>query len=862
MSLPNYLANIKSAGIYRFVWDKSQMPPQQAETLRLVVGYSEKGPFNTPVYIDDPTDFIKIFGNISKKLEKRGVYFHRLALQAIQGGPILALNLKKFLSDGSTFEQDEKEIAYDAVEYRNFTPVWNRELDNAEGFTDIKNVFDTNRFWTLEPNLLPVQVTTDLEKNKKKYVTLVSTDSKETSNTVIMRGYAPRGYDISFKTWYSNSGEEMPSYLEGYENMLVSDFFAEVYVFSGKFTSELATTEELKRYFSVTSDGQVYLNEYLTDAFGNKVDTLETLAADDNSGFIQKYRGIMLPYFKDLNGAYLSLDLLFNGDNDVHKMLMKFDDTMLDNGEDYEGNEFNVSKITSRGWDVLNVSDLTYIVNNQPAQVSYNCYLTNEGIVPTALIAKYVDDSDDSSDDTNKHWEYSPQTTFLYDPSLIIYEGNANLTNLPTHYLDLGWAEGDRFLVVKNGDLIVSTLSKYEVLYNDSEHPSTPTGLKVEFAAGQVTLPAVSVNGSSVSFVKCNHITTDNINMIDMGKCYVQGYTMNPKMVKPASSAQGDKLTWQKNILSVLTDAGMFEALTNNTDIEYRLLVDTFESFVDTELKSTLSYLTRKKDNALAILNAPAVSTFVNCEYTSFTDAEGFKMKYVVEGGNKRKPIGRLFTLPSEANGASWAAFYTPVAITDGTVKTMVPSAALVSNLFMEKYTMRHAYDIVAGPNYGRIIATGLVGPDFNYSRSDLDLLEPFGINCLVYVPRRGTLINSNQTAKQTPKSALSSVNVRELVIYLQDEIAYLLQSYQWELNTQPLRDTVKAKADTILDNVQGNGGVYAFRNTCDETNNTEDVIDNEMLVLSTEIEPGRGAGKMVEELTIYRKGGITSSAT
>ena len=38
MSLPNYLAKIKSSGIYRFVWDKSEVPPQQAETLRLVVG--------------------------------------------------------------------------------------------------------------------------------------------------------------------------------------------------------------------------------------------------------------------------------------------------------------------------------------------------------------------------------------------------------------------------------------------------------------------------------------------------------------------------------------------------------------------------------------------------------------------------------------------------------------------------------------------------------------------------------------------------------------------------------------------------------------------------------------------------------
>ena len=60
MSLPNYLTNIKSSGIYRFVWDKSQVTAQTAETLRLVVGYSEKGPFNTPVYVENTADFISI----------------------------------------------------------------------------------------------------------------------------------------------------------------------------------------------------------------------------------------------------------------------------------------------------------------------------------------------------------------------------------------------------------------------------------------------------------------------------------------------------------------------------------------------------------------------------------------------------------------------------------------------------------------------------------------------------------------------------------------------------------------------------------------------------------------------------------
>ena len=96
MSLPNYLAKIKSSGVYRYVFDKSVVPSEYRETLRLLVGYSDKGPFNTPVYIDNASDFINTFGNISKRLEKRGSFFHRSALQALDGGPILALNLKYF----------------------------------------------------------------------------------------------------------------------------------------------------------------------------------------------------------------------------------------------------------------------------------------------------------------------------------------------------------------------------------------------------------------------------------------------------------------------------------------------------------------------------------------------------------------------------------------------------------------------------------------------------------------------------------------------------------------------------------------------------------------------------------------------
>jgi hypothetical protein len=215
--------------------------------------------------------------------------------------------------------------------------------------------------------------------------------------------------------------------------------------------------------------------------------------------------------------------------------------------------------------------------------------------------------------------------------------------------------------------------------------------------------------------------------------------------------------------------------------------------------------------------------------------------------------------LPSEVNGASYCAFYTPLVFGEGLVKTTVPSAALVSNNFMEKWNSRQPYYIVAGPNYGRMEYEGLIGPDYNYGRSDLDVLEPYGVNCMVYVPRKGTYINSNQTAKQRPVSALSKVHVRELVIYLQNEIEAMLENYQWELNTQTLRDTIKTKADTILEKIKLNGGVYDYINVCDGTNNTPEVIDNEMVILDTSIEPARGAGKMVQRLTIHKTGGISS---
>ena len=64
MAIPVYLQQFKAAGVYRVVFDKSTMVNESTETLRLVVGYSEVGPFNCPIYIRNAQDFVKIFGNM------------------------------------------------------------------------------------------------------------------------------------------------------------------------------------------------------------------------------------------------------------------------------------------------------------------------------------------------------------------------------------------------------------------------------------------------------------------------------------------------------------------------------------------------------------------------------------------------------------------------------------------------------------------------------------------------------------------------------------------------------------------------------------------------------------------------------
>ena len=87
------LSVFKSSGVYTLEFDASQNIILNPQTVRLVVGYSNVGPFNTPVYLPDPATALAVFGDIDRSLEKKGSFFHRSIFTCLNVGPIFAISL-------------------------------------------------------------------------------------------------------------------------------------------------------------------------------------------------------------------------------------------------------------------------------------------------------------------------------------------------------------------------------------------------------------------------------------------------------------------------------------------------------------------------------------------------------------------------------------------------------------------------------------------------------------------------------------------------------------------------------------------------------------------------------------------------
>lgn len=124
------------------------------------------------------------------------------------------------------------------------------------------------------------------------------------------------------------------------------------------------------------------------------------------------------------------------------------------------------------------------------------------------------------------------------------------------------------------------------------------------------------------------------------------------------------------------------------------------------------------------------------------------------------------------------------------------------------------------------------------YNQGHRDALDQGNVNAIRYFPKgQGYKIWGSNTL-QSMASALSDLNVRRLMNFIEKSVRLANMYSVFDPNDQILRSRVTSIIDRFLNPIKNAGGLYWFQTICDETNNTSDTIANGTLVVDAYFDP------------------------
>ncbi len=371
MALDAELINLKSAGTYRFERDKSEISNDVATTisnLRLVVGFSKMGPFNTVKLVTSPAQFIKLYGNIDRSLEKKGSFFHRSALVALSAGPILCLNLLNL-------DPDE-----DQVVEKSFS-VSAGDTNKPSVTLPLQSLYNTDKFWFAsdEAYLDAVEKLLGDGYNNEgwnKGILHFSNVGKKPVSILVKKAsaYSSKGYELTLNEWYGEAN--VPEYLNG--TSYVSDYLVEVYVVGGDFGPALESTPyislldldddspdgkgDVLTKFTIADDENPYKRFSADIVYQSYFDEDGFIRGIDDSNLVKflnlpsvdlraKYVGSLIPNFVDKLGRNIWIQKLVNDDVDTVGLLCAENVELLEK-VDFNG-EFIDEKIDLIGHNIF-----------------------------------------------------------------------------------------------------------------------------------------------------------------------------------------------------------------------------------------------------------------------------------------------------------------------------------------------------------------------------------------------------------------------------------------------------------------------------------------------------------------------------
>ena len=187
------------------------------------------------------------------------------------------------------------------------------------------------------------------------------------------------------------------------------------------------------------------------------------------------------------------------------------------------------------------------------------------------------------------------------------------------------------------------------------------------------------------------------------------------------------------------------------------------------------------------------------------------------------------------------ASYYPWIKTLDNAGKLVtVPPSVLLPGVFAANDRLAAEWFAPAGLNRGGL--TGAVSVLNRLTQTEKDELYEGKVNPIVVFPGVASPVVFGQKTLQDKPSALDRINVRRLLLTVRKYIASTSRYLVFEQNTAETRNAFLNIVNPYLENIQQRQGLYTFRVVMDDTNNTPDVIDRNILKGAIYLQPTKTA--------------------
>jgi len=214
---------------------------------------------------------------------------------------------------------------------------------------------------------------------------------------------------------------------------------------------------------------------------------------------------------------------------------------------------------------------------------------------------------------------------------------------------------------------------------------------------------------------------------------------------------------------------------------------------------------------------------------------------YIMDTNAYTDTIAQAVT-QADAIDSNYAATYYPwiKTIDVNTNKLIaVPPSVLLPGVFAANDRVAAEWFAPAGLNRGGLI--GAVSVQNRLTQSEKDTLYEGKVNPIVQFPGQGIVVFGQKTLQDKP-SALDRINVRRLLLTVRKYIASTSRYLVFEQNTSETRNRFLNIVNPYLESIQQRQGLYAFRVVMDDTTNTPDVIDRNIMKGAIYLQPTKTA--------------------